>query len=173
LGREDEHGYFWLTGRKRELIIRGGHNIEPRLIEGPLEAHPAIALVAAVGAPDSYLGEVPVAYVQLKPEHSVTAEELQSFAASVIHERAAVPQRIEIIESMPLTAVGKIFKPALIKKEIERTITEEASAVGIASISVELIDDRCRGVVARINAQKTQPEFVDRLGRYSFQVDWR
>ncbi|MDR7009990.1 acyl-CoA synthetase [Paraburkholderia strydomiana] len=173
LGREDEHGYFWLTGRKRELIIRGGHNIEPRLIEEPLETHPAIALAAAVGAPDSYLGEVPVAYVQLKPEHNVTAEELQSFAESVIHERAAVPQRIEIIDSMPLTAVGKIFKPALIKKEIERTITEEANAVGIASISIELIDDRCRGVVARIKADEAQPEFADRLACYSFQIDWR
>ena len=65
LGRVDEEGYFWLTGRTKELIIRGGHNIDPKMIEDPLHAHPAVALAAAIGRPDAHAGEVPVVYVQL------------------------------------------------------------------------------------------------------------
>ena len=67
LGRQDANGYFWLAGRKKELIIRGGHNIDPKIIEDALQKHPAVAVVAAVGSPDAYAGELPVAYVQLKP----------------------------------------------------------------------------------------------------------
>ena len=67
LGRQDADGYFYLTGRKKELIIRGGHNIDPASIEEPLHQHPAVQLAAAVGRPDAHAGEVPVAYVQLKP----------------------------------------------------------------------------------------------------------
>ena len=62
LGRFDEDGYFWLTGRQKELIIRGGHNIDPAAIEDPLHAHPDVMLVAALGRPDVYAGELPVAY---------------------------------------------------------------------------------------------------------------
>jgi fatty-acyl-CoA synthase len=64
LGRQDADGYFWLAGRRKELIIRGGHNIDPKLIENALHKHPSIALAAAVGSPDLHAGEVPVAYVQ-------------------------------------------------------------------------------------------------------------
>src|SRR5262249_6158122 len=76
LGRMDADGYLWLTGRKKELIIRGGHNIDPQSIEGPLYKHPAVALAGAVGRPDLYAGEVPVVYVSLKPGASATPEEL-------------------------------------------------------------------------------------------------
>jgi fatty-acyl-CoA synthase len=65
LGRRDADGYFYLTGRKKELIIRGGHNIDPASIEGPLHNHPEVQLAAAVGRSDAHAGEVPVAYVQL------------------------------------------------------------------------------------------------------------
>ena len=67
LGRQDADGYFWLAGRKKELIIRGGHNIDPMSIEEALHEHPAVAMAAAIGSPDAYAGEMPVAYVQLKP----------------------------------------------------------------------------------------------------------
>src|SRR5208282_945693 len=75
LGRRDPDGYFWLTGRKKELIIRGGHNIDPRLIEEALHKHPAVAAAAAIGSPDTHAGEVPVAYVQVKTGASVTEQE--------------------------------------------------------------------------------------------------
>ncbi|MFL9901963.1 acyl-CoA synthetase [Paraburkholderia fungorum] len=173
LGRQDERGYFWLTGRKKELIIRSGHNIEPKLIEEPLQAHPAVAMVAAVGAPDAYSGEVPVAYVQLRPGHRATEQELLSFAADVIPERAAIPKRIEIVESLPLTAVGKLHKPALVQREIKRTILAEADAAGIAGVSVEIFNDRRRGVVARIKVGSRQHELAEVLNRYSLQIEWR
>jgi fatty-acyl-CoA synthase len=76
LGRQDSQGYFWLAGRRKELIIRGGHNIDPKLIEDALSKHPAVALAAAVGSPDPYAGEVPVVYVQPKPGAAVSDQEL-------------------------------------------------------------------------------------------------
>ena len=111
LGRRDADGYFWLTGRKKQLIIRGGHNIDPATIEEPLHRHPDVALAAAVGRPDAHAGEVPVAYVQLRDGGAVTESELLAFAASVIGERAAVPKAIRIVPQIPVTAVGKISSP--------------------------------------------------------------
>jgi fatty-acyl-CoA synthase len=66
LGHQDRDGYFWLIGRNKELIIRGGHNIDPQVIEHALHQHPAVLLAAAVGRLGARLGEAPVAYVQLK-----------------------------------------------------------------------------------------------------------
>ena len=113
LGRQDADGYFWLTGRKKELIIRGGHNIDPKLIEDALQSHPAVALTAAIGSPDAHAGELPVAYVQLKAGAAVTEAELLEHAARSIPEKAAIPKRVKISPSLPTTAVGKLFKPAL------------------------------------------------------------
>ena len=113
LGRQDADGYFWLAGRKKELIIRGGHNIDPKLIEDALQSHPAVALTAAIGSPDAHAGELPVAYVQLKAGAAVTEAELLEYAARSIPEKAAIPKRVKISPSMPTTAVGKLFKPAL------------------------------------------------------------
>ena len=113
LGRLDEDGYLWITGRAKDLIIRGGHNIDPLAIEEVFFQHPAVALAAVVGQPDAYAGELPVAYVQLKPGASVEAGELLDFVRQRTPERAAVPVRLSFIDAMPLTGVGKIFKPAL------------------------------------------------------------
>ena len=152
LGRQDAQGYFWLTGRKKELIIRGGHNIDPKQIEEALQAHPAVALAAAIGSPDAYSGEVPVAYVQLRPGHTCNAEELEAFAHLNISERAAVPKRIEILEALPLTAVGKIFKPALQQREIARVVQQEVERMCLQEIAVEVVQDNRRGHVACIRA---------------------
>lgn len=127
LGRQDAQGYFWLAGRRKELIIRGGHNIDPKLIEDVLHRHPSVAIAAAVGSPDAYVGEVPVAYVQAKPGVSVNDRELMNFAETHIPERAAIPKRVEILPSLPVTGVGKIFKPALQQREIENTIRSDAA----------------------------------------------
>ena len=80
LGREDDEGYFWLTGRKKELIIRGGHNIDPQLIEAPLQDHPAVLFAAAIARPDAHAGELPVAYVQPPPGAAATEAELRPSA---------------------------------------------------------------------------------------------
>lgn len=172
LGRQDAQGYFWLTGRKKELIIRGGHNIDPKQIEEALQAHPAVALAAAIGSPDAYSGEVPVAYVQLRPGHTCNAEELESFAHLNISERAAVPKRIEILEALPLTAVGKIFKPALQQREIARVVQQEVERMCLKEVKVEVVQDNRRGHVACIRAGTGQEVLAPLLGRYSFQVEW-
>ncbi len=113
LAREDEEGYFWLTGRSKDLIIRGGHNIDPGLIEEALNQHPDVVMAAAVGKPCPRVGELPIAYVTLKPGSDTTEEELLSVCQRAISERAAVPKEIHIVDEIPLTAVGKIFKPSL------------------------------------------------------------
>lgn len=172
LGRQDADGYFWLTGRKKELIIRGGHNIDPKQIEEALQAHPAVAMVAAVGSPDAHAGEVPVAYVQLTAGHQVRVDELMAHATQHIPERAAVPKRIEILDALPVTPVGKIFKPALQLREIERVVRQEASTLGLPSIEVDVRQDAKRGLLARIRSGDQKDALATVLGRYSFQVEW-
>ncbi|MEB0224397.1 acyl-CoA synthetase [Pseudomonas sp. 10S4] len=172
LGRQEGNGYFWLTGRKKELIIRGGHNIDPKQIEEALQAHPAVALAAAIGSPDAYSGEVPVAYVQLRPGHVCNIEELEKFAQRHISERAAIPKRIEILEALPLTAVGKIFKPALQQREVARVVRQDVDRMCMKDIAVEVIQHEQRGLVACIRAGRHQESLALLLGRYSFQVEW-
>jgi fatty-acyl-CoA synthase len=176
LGRRDQDGYFWLTGRKKELIIRGGHNIDPQVIEHALHQHPAVLLSAAVGGPDARLGEVPVAYVQLKPEATGSEEELLAFAQAHISERAAIPKRIHVISDLPTTAVGKIFKPALIQREIEDALAGEVSAVeGVASCRVTVSPDRLHGLKAAVEVTPTtgvtsdalRADVARTLGRYA------
>jgi len=113
LGLVDTDGFLWLKGRAKDLIIRGGHNIDPAMIEDAFYSHPAVELAAAIGRPDAYAGEVPVVYVQLKPGASADPAELAAHAAGRIHERAARPKAVHLIDVMPLTAVGKVHKPTL------------------------------------------------------------
>ncbi|WP_046112942.1 acyl-CoA synthetase [Aquincola tertiaricarbonis] len=113
LGWLDEQGRLNLTGRAKDLIIRSGHNIDPKVIEDALDAHPAVQLAAAVGAPDAYAGEVPVAYATLLPGASATEEELLAFVSQRVDEAPARPKRITVLQRMPTTNVGKIFKPEL------------------------------------------------------------
>ncbi len=113
LGRLDKDGCLWITGRAKDLVIRGGHNIDPQPIEEILFGHPAVGLAAMVGQPDAYAGELPVGYVQLKPGASVQAGELEAWVRERTPERAAVPVQVIAIDPMPLTGVGKVFKPQL------------------------------------------------------------
>jgi fatty-acyl-CoA synthase len=151
LGRQDAQGYFWLTGRKKELIIRGGHNIDPKLIEDPLIEHPDVALAAAVGRPDAHAGEIPVAYVQLQPGAQATEETLLAYAQEQIGERAAVPKAIHIVDEVPQTAVGKIFKPYLIQLEVEDVFREAASGVeGVSAVEVHVDPHKLHGTAADV-----------------------
>ncbi len=136
LGRIDADGYLWLTGRAKDLVIRGGHNIDPLAIEEVFFQHPAVALVAVVGQPDAYAGELPVAFVQVKPQMQVSAAELLAFVAERTPERAAVPVEVYFTDAIPLTAVGKVFKPALRWDATQRAVTRmladlQADAVAI------------------------------------------
>ncbi|MGQ0700814.1 MAG: AMP-binding protein [Panacagrimonas sp.] len=113
LGRLDAQGNLFITGRAKDLIIRGGHNIDPAMIESCLESHPEVLMAAAVGWPDAYAGELPVAYVQLRAQATSDAESLREFALAHIDERPAAPKRVIVLDSLPLTTVGKIHKPSL------------------------------------------------------------
>ena len=121
MGRIEADGYVWITGRTKDLIIWGGHNMDPRLIEEPLYEHPAVELAGAVGKPDPRVGEPPVAYVQLKPGASADAYELKEFIRGRVAERAANPTDIYIIDEMPLTGVGKVVKQTLRHDAARRT----------------------------------------------------
>ena len=121
LGRIDKDGYLFVTGRAKDVIIRGGHNIDAALIEEALLKFPDVLHVAAVGKPDAYAGELPVAYVQLIPGSQATAAELMAFASSHITERAATPKDIFIVDEIPLSDVGKPIKIALRRDAAERT----------------------------------------------------
>lgn len=112
-GRIDDGGFLFLTGREKDLIIRSGHNIDPAIVENSLASHPAVELVAAVGKPDVYAGELPVAFVQLDNSFPVSEEELISYARKNVSEAGAAPSEVFFLDEIPKTAVGKIFKPAL------------------------------------------------------------
>jgi fatty-acyl-CoA synthase len=132
LGRVDPDGYVYLTGRAKDLIIRGGHNIDPRVIEDALLRHPAVRAVAAVGRPDRHSGEVPVAYVVPTDPQRFDEGELLTWAATAIGEPAARPKRIHRLAEIPLTAVGKQYKPALSADAAERAVTDALVDAGIS-----------------------------------------
>lgn len=113
LGWIDGEGRLNLSGRSKDLIIRSGHNIDPKVIEDALGAHPAVQLCAAVGAPDAYAGELPVVFATLVPGASATEDELLAFTAARVDEAPAKPKSVIVIENMPMTNVGKIYKPEL------------------------------------------------------------
>jgi fatty-acyl-CoA synthase len=133
LGRRDADGYFWLTGRAKDLIIRGGHNIDPALIEEGMMRHPAVDLAAAVGKPDGHAGELPVAFVTLRAGAKANAADLIAHARSAIAERAAVPVDVFVIDAMPMTAVNKIFKPELRRRAISHACERIVRAASGAS----------------------------------------
>jgi fatty-acyl-CoA synthase len=123
LGYTDDSGRLHIAGRSKDLIIRSGHNIDPLMIENAMAAHPAVALAAAVGMPDGYAGELPVCYVALRPGASVTQDELRDHAQRTIGERPAWPKEIHIVDAIPLTSVGKIYKPQLRCDAAARLVT--------------------------------------------------
>lgn len=173
LARLDTDGYFWLTGRKKELIIRGGHNIDPNVIESAVLDHPAVALAAAVGRPDPHAGEVPVLYVQRKAEHHVSNTDLLAHVIARIPERAAQPKAITILDALPVTPVGKIFKPALSMMEIELVVRREAEEAGVALEALSVVQDARRGLLAIVTLRGEQAALKQKLGQYAFQIEYR
>ncbi|MFM0466781.1 acyl-CoA synthetase [Paraburkholderia strydomiana] len=174
LGRCDADGYFWLTGRKKELIIRGGHNIDPAAIEEPLHRHPAVRLAAAVGRPDTHAGELPVAYVEMKRGMSATEAELFDFLRGEIQERAALPKAIRIVDSMPLTAVGKIFKPSLKRRETVDAVDCALAAAGIEGASISVVEDATTGLALRVELPDLALEALaaSALARFPFALSF-
>jgi fatty-acyl-CoA synthase len=154
LGRIDAHGYLWITGRAKDLIIRGGHNIDPLGIEEVLYEHPAVFVAAMVGEPDAYAGELPVAFVELKQDMVARPDELLKWAAARTPERAAVPTQLYLVDKIPLTAVGKVFKPALRADAAERAVRR---------LLAFLRDDGCAAEVRVVAHDKLGTLIIARL----------
>jgi fatty-acyl-CoA synthase len=131
LGRVDAGGFVYLTGRAKDLIIRGGHNIDPRVIEEALLAHPAVRAAVAVGRPDRHSGEVPVAYVVPAAPGTFDEAGLLAWASTAIDEPAARPKRVYPMTEIPVTEVGKHFKPALTADAAARAITDALAEAGL------------------------------------------
>ena len=184
LARQDADGRFWLTGRQKDLIIRSGHNIDPSMIEEAMSRHPAVQVAAAVGKPDAYAGELPIAYVALRLGQTATAEELQAFARSTITERAGVPSEVIIRESIPVTAVGKVFKPELRYDAAKRVLEATLRGVGTGAVSFEVsVDaDARHGTLATVIAtprragdrslESAAREALDRLS-IRHEITWK
>ena len=150
LGRIDAEGYLWITGRAKDQIIRGGHNIDPAEIEEALAGHEAVAFAGAIGQPDAHAGEIPCVYVELVDGATATEAELMAYAKANIHECAAHPKHLEIMDELPKTAVGKIFKPDLRKRAITRIFNAALANAGVAAEVGSVAEDKKRGLVAHL-----------------------
>lgn len=145
LGRLDEDGWLWLTGRSKDVIIRSGHNIDPSAIEEAAIQHPAVEACAAVGEPDPYAGEVPVLFVKPRAGHSLDVQELHAFVAARIFERPAMPRHIHVVPELPMTAVGKLFRPRLramaARMALHHRLAESGMRCPEALFDVDVRDD--------------------------------
>ena len=174
LGRIDDAGYLFITGRAKDLIIRGGHNIDPAEIEEALAGHQDVAMVGAIGQPDAHSGELPCAYVELVAGAETSTDELMAFAKANIHERAAHPKHLEILDELPKTAVGKVFKPDLRRKAITRIYDAALVQADLAARVDTVIEDKKRGLVAQLSGQdKCDAEAVRHvLGGFTRPWEW-
>ncbi|MGH1424184.1 MAG: AMP-binding protein [Pseudooceanicola sp.] len=125
VGYLDEAERLYLTGREKDLIVRSGHNIDPAAIEDVANTAPNVDISAAVGMPDQYAGEVPVLFVVPRPGAEVNMAALYQFLEDALHEPPARPRRVMIIDALPVTAVGKVFKPALREMAIAEKVRLE------------------------------------------------
>lgn len=142
LARVDELGYVRITGRAKDVIIRGGHNIDPAVIEDALLSHPVVTAAAAVGRPHPITGEVPVAYVTTAEGANVTEDELEAWTALHIGESAAVPKSVTRWGQLPLTAIGKPNKLPLRQHATCAAVSDAFSdhAITNVAISSSLVD---------------------------------
>jgi fatty-acyl-CoA synthase len=172
----DSDGYVWLRGRSKDVIIRGGHNIDPQTIEAALVTHPAVLIAAAIGEPDRDKGELPVAYVQLRPGMSATECELLAHCRREISEAAATPRNVRVIDVMPLTAVGKIFKPALRRDASERCVHRVMSQIGpCEGVTMNVAEHEGAFCVVLRGEEPHREELMNRircaLEHYAFRVE--
>ena len=156
IGHIDAEGRVFITGRAKDVIIRSGHNIDPQQIEEALLQHPDVMVAAAVGEPDEYAGEVAVVYVSVRPGASVTPEELSAFANARIPERPAYPKRVQIVPSVPLTAVGKVFKPRLRAMACETALGERLARAGLADAFEIRVADASSGLQVLFAARSAE-----------------
>lgn len=163
IARIDEDGYIWITGRAKDVIIRGGHNIDPKAVEEAFYRHPLVLEAAVVARPDAYAGEVPVAYVELVAGASLPPEQLLAEVQPHIAERAAIPKACYVMPGLPKSPVGKILKHRLREDALLRGFAHALRGAGIATgagSGVELSLDAAAGVRIRLAPGAADPRQV-------------
>ncbi len=166
----DDEDFVYLSGRAKDLIIRGGHNIDPAMIEDALLTHPDVTGAAAVGRPDVHAGEVPVAYVTVRPDTEVSSESLRQWAVERVAEAAAAPKSVTVIDAIPVTAVGKPFKLPLRADAARRAVTDALSGVnGVRAVTADT-EDASPVVTVSLAAGTDRAAVEAILGRYA--VAW-
>ena len=171
LGRVDVDGFVHLTGRAKDIIIRGGHNIDPALVEQALLSHPAVTAALAVGRPDAHAGEVPVGFVTLAPGARVSADELCAWAGEHVAERAAAPKDVTVLDALPVTAVGKPHKLPLRAEATRHVVTNVLSGLDHVVAVRGLVQDG--SVVAEIEGARGLDEAAVKDALDPFPIHWR
>lgn len=131
-----------LTGREKDLIVRSGHNIDPAAIEDVANQFEGVQISAAVGMPDQRAGEVPALFVVPRPDVLLDPRELKRYLEANVHEPPARPRAVLLIDALPVTAVGKIFKPALrdmaIKEKVREEVANFCGSEAVADVRISL-----------------------------------
>lgn len=167
-GSVDGQGFVSLGGRAKDLIIRGGHNIDPRTVEEVLLQHPDVEAVAVVGRPHAHSGEVPVAFVVLRGDAPRGIDSLLTWARAHAPEPAAAPVFIHEIDELPLTAVGKVFKVPLIRDATRRVVDAELVELGLRGRTV-IDGDRVSVRLPEDTADDRADQLRSSLQRYHFE----
>ncbi|MFF0527963.1 acyl-CoA synthetase [Nocardia amikacinitolerans] len=171
LAHIDEDGFIHLHGRAKDLIIRGGHNIDPATIEDALLRHPQVTAAGAVGRPDAHSGEVPVAYVALTAGADISEDELVAWAAERVQERAAAPKTVTVLDALPVTDVGKPYKLGLRADATRRELLEAlADSAGVRAVTATVEDGAVIATV-ELDAATNERGVAAILGRYA--ITWK
>jgi fatty-acyl-CoA synthase len=145
---------LYLTGREKDIIVRSGHNIDPAAIEDVANRFEGVQISAAVGMPDQYAGEVPALFVVPDAGATIELDALAAFLEVNVHEPPARPKCLFLIEALPVTAVGKIFKPALRDRAIEKKVRQEAGRLfgPTPRLKIDVNLDALKRTVVRVRA---------------------
>lgn len=174
LAYADVNGRIYMAGRAKDLIIRSGHNIDPHMIEDAMSKHAAVAMAAAVSQYDIYAGELPVCYVSLREGAVATSEDLHAWAQQYIAERPAWPKHIYVVPSIPVTAVGKIYKPHLrcdATTRLVRKVVEETAGHVLAQVVAKEGGKRGMSVIVTLPQRDAQwaASIKQALAKYQFE----
>ena len=168
----DDDGFVHLVGRAKDLIIRGGHNIDPVVIENALMAHPAVTAAQAVGRPDAHAGEVPVAFVTLALGANATPEELRTWASDRVPEHAAAPKAVTVLATLPVTPVGKPFKPALRAEAARAAIADALRHMPTVTGVRGVVEDGTVVAVVGLAPDADETSVTEVLNRFALTWRW-
>jgi len=126
VGYMDEEGYTFIIDRMKDLILVGGFNVYPRNVEEGIYKHPAVEEVTVIGVPDEYQGQSVKAFVKLKADQALNADELTAFLREQLGKHE-IPRHIEFRKELPKTMVGKLSKKELVQEEMAKLEKTEAA----------------------------------------------